>query len=147
MPYSLAGSVALAAAMVAGLMNPAQQGGDAVEKTKAAVEKTRSQKSYRVSFDAVVRVPDSDPMKINGETVWVAPGVLFTQYTASGGETVRLLRLGEKVWLYHMLAEEWLSAEESGKPGAGRGMQNPDEVLSTVMKAADKAPLIESIEW
>jgi hypothetical protein len=136
--YSFAGSVALAAALAAGLMNPAPQQ-DAVAKTRAAVEKTRSQKSYRVSFDAVVRVPDSDPMKINGETVWVAPGVLFTQYTASGGETVRLLRLGEKVWLYHMLAEEWLSAEESGKPGAGRGMQNPDEVLATVLKAADKA--------
>lgn len=133
--YVLAGSIAISAMFLAG----AQEGGDAVAKAKAAVEKTRSQKSYRVTFDAVVRVPDSDPMKINGETVWVAPGVLFTQYTASGGETVRLLRLGEKVWLYHMLAEEWLSAEESGKPGAGRGMQNPDEVLSTVMKAADKA--------
>ena len=138
-PYSLTGALALATALLAGVMNPAQEGGDAVAKTKAAVEKTRSQKSYRVSFDATVRVPDSEPMKIKGETVWVAPGVLFTQYTASGGETVRLLRLGEKVWLYHMLAEEWLSAEESGKPGAGRGMQNPDEVLAAVMKAADKA--------
>src|SRR5690349_20350823 len=78
-------------------------------------------------------------MKINRETVWVAPGILFTQYTASGGEVVRLLRLGEKVWLYHMLAEDWLSAEESGKPGAGRGVQTPDEVLLAVMKASDQA--------
>ncbi len=108
-------------------------------KVRAAVEKTRSQKSYSVSFEAVVRVPDSDPMKISGETVWVAPGVLLTQYTASGGETVRLLRVAEKVWLYHMLAEEWLSADESGKPGAGRGVQNPDEVLAAIVKAADQA--------
>ena len=112
---------------------------DAAARVKAAVEKTRGQKSYSVSFEAVVKVPDSDPMKITGETVWVASGVLFTQYTASGGEIVRLIRLGEKVWLYHMLAEDWVTAEESGKPGAGRGVQNPDEVLLAVLKAADQA--------
>ena len=108
-------------------------------RVKAAVDKTRAQKSYSVTFEAVVRVPDSDPMKITGETVWVAPGVLFTHYTASGGEVVRLVRVGEKVWLYHVLAEEWLSADESGKPGAGRGVQNPDEVLAAVVKASDQA--------
>jgi|GEM_PF-2811044 len=108
-------------------------------KVKAAVDKTRAQKSFSVTFEAVIRVPDSDPMKITGETVWVAPGILFTQYTASGGETVRLVRVGEKVWLYHMTVEEWFTAEETGKPGAGRGVQNPDEVLLAVLKAADQA--------
>jgi outer membrane lipoprotein-sorting protein len=112
---------------------------EAAARAKSAVEKTRSQKSYSVTFEAIVRVPDSSPMKITGETVWVAPGVLFTQYTASGGEIVRLLRFGEKVWLYHMLAEDWLSPEESGKPGAGRGVQNPDEVLNAILKVADQA--------
>ena len=87
-------------------------------RVKAAVDKTRAQKSYSVSFEAVIRVPDSDPMKINGETVWVAPGVLFTNYTASGGEMVRLLRVGEKVWLYHVLAEEWLPDSEVLTPTA-----------------------------
>jgi hypothetical protein len=132
----LAIAIAFALACDCGGAAPPQ---DAPARTKAAVEKTRSQKSYSVTFEAVVKVPDSDPMKITGETVWVASGVLFTQYTASGGEIVRLLRLGEKVWLYHMLAEDWLSAEESGKPGAGRGIQNPDEVLAAVLKAADQA--------
>lgn len=112
---------------------------DVPARTKAAVEKTRSQKSYRVAFSADVKVPDSDTMHIEGESVWITPGVLFTQYTATGGEVVRLIRLGERVWLYHMLAEEWLSAEESGKPGAGRGVQNPDEVLAAVLRAADQA--------
>lgn len=122
-----------------GLTLEAQEPGAAPARTKAAVEKTRSQKSYSVTFEAVVKVPDSDPMRISGESVWVAPGALFTQYTASGGEVVRLLRFGEKVWLYHMLAEDWFSAEESGKPGAGRGVQNPDEVLLAVLKATDQA--------
>jgi hypothetical protein len=122
-----------------GLVFETQDQSAATTRTKSAVEKTRSQKSYSVTFKAEVRVPDSDPMVINGESVWVAPGALFTQYTASGGDVVRLLRFGDKVWLYHMLAEEWYSAEESGKPGAGRGVQNPDEVLNAVLKAADQA--------
>jgi hypothetical protein len=122
-----------------GLALDQQEPGQASASTKAAVEKTRSQKSYSVTFEAVVKVPDSDPMKISGESVWVAPGALFTQYTASGGEVVRLLRFGDKVWLFHMLAEDWFTAEESGKPGAGRGVQNPDEVLSAVLKATDQA--------
>lgn len=122
-----------------GLTFEQQDPAQAPARTKAAVEKTRSQKSYSVTFEAVVKVPDSDPMKLSGESVWVAPGALFTQYTASGGEVVRLLRFGDKVWLYHMLAEDWFTAEESGKPGAGRGVQNPDEVLAAVLKATDQA--------
>ena len=129
----------LATTAVCAAQEPAAK--DAAARTKAAVEKTRAQKSYSVSFEAVIRAPDSDPMKIKGETVWIAPGVLFTQYTASGGEEVRLMRVGEKVWLYHMLAGEWLSADEIGKPGAGRGVQNPDEVLAAVVKASDQAVL------
>jgi hypothetical protein len=132
-PFAIAMAIALGCDCGA---TPPQE---APARTKAAVEKTRSQKSYSVTFEAIVKVPDSDPMKITGETVWVGPGVLFTQYTASGGEVVRLLRLGEKVWLYNMLVEDWFSAEESGKPGAGRGIQNPDEVLLAVLKAADQA--------
>ena len=125
----------LAASSIVGAQEPASK--DAA-RVKAAVEKTRSQKSYSVTFEAVVKVPDSDPMKIKGETVWISAGVLFTHYTASGGEEVRLVRAGEKVWVYHIIGE-WLTADEAGKPGAGRGVQNPDEVLAAVVKAADQA--------
>jgi outer membrane lipoprotein-sorting protein len=121
----------------------AQDGGNPAEKrVRAAIEKTRNQKSYNVEFEVVIRVPDSDPMKLKGQTVWVNPGVLFTQYTASGGDEIRIVRVGEKVWMYHVLAEDWVKAEDAGRPGAGRGVQNPDEILSAIVKAADQAKAV-----
>jgi hypothetical protein len=117
----------------------AQERGDAAARTKATVEKTRSQRSYSVKFLATISVPDSTPMELDGETLWVTGGVLFTQYKAPGGEVVQLMRLGEKVWIYDELIPDWIPAEQVGKPGAGRGIQNPDEVLQTILKATDQA--------
>ena len=91
------------------------------------------------AFSGVIKIPDSSPMELKGEVVWVSPGVLFTQYTASGGDEVRVIRVGEKVWLYHLQTEEWVPAAEAGKGGAGRGVQNPDEVLATVLQSVEKA--------
>lgn len=133
----LAGAIAIGFVLPAALAG--QDGKDAPARTKSAVEKTRARKSYSVSFKAEIRAPDSDPLSFGGETLWVAPGVLFTQYTTSGGEKVRVVRAGEKVWWYHMVAEDWFPAEEVGKPGAGRGVQNPDDVLSAVIQAVDQA--------
>lgn len=128
--------LALAAFMGAASNPPAQ---DPPARTKTAVEKTRTQKSYSVSFTAVIQAPDSDKVTIQGESVWVAPGVLFTQYSGAGGDEVRLVRAGEDVWLWHIMVEDWVTAEEAGKAGAGRGVQNPDEVLQAILKVADQA--------
>jgi hypothetical protein len=106
---------------------------------KAAVEKTRAQKSYSAAFSGVIKIPDSSPMELKGEVVWVSPGVLFTQYTASGGDEVRIIRVGDKVWMYHLQTEEWVPAAQAGKGGAGRGVQNPDEVLATIVQTVDRA--------
>ncbi len=123
-----------AAVLLAAL--PVQDGPAAV---RAAVEKTRAQKSYTASFTGEVRIPKSDPLQLKGEMVWVTPGVLFLSYTASGGDEVRVVRVGEPAWLFHLVVEDWVPAEEAGKPGVGRGMQNPDEVLSALLKVADRA--------
>jgi hypothetical protein len=112
---------------------------DASARARAAVDKTRTQKSYSVSFTAMIQAPDSDKVTIKGESVWIAPGVLFTQYLGAGGDEVRLVRAGEEVWLWHVMVEDWVTAEEAGKAGAGRGVQNPDEVLQAILKVADQA--------
>jgi hypothetical protein len=55
--------------------------------------------------------------------------VLYVHYTASGGDEKRIVRAGEKdVWVYDLLVG-WVTADEAGMPGAGRGIQNPDDVL------------------
>ena len=48
----------------------AQERADAPARTKAAVEKTRAQRSYSVKFKATISVPDSDTMELEGETLW-----------------------------------------------------------------------------
>jgi len=124
-------------AIVALLSVPLVQ--DAAEQAKQAVQKTRAQKSYSALFTGTLQVPNSDAMEIKGESVWVTPGVLFLKYKASGGDEVRLVRVGDKVWMFHLQIEDWIPAEQAGRGGAGRGLQNPDEVLALIAKVQGKA--------
>ncbi len=107
-------------------------------RVQSSIEKVRAQKSFRTEFTAVIKAPDSDPMELKGETVCVTGGVLFIHYRGSGGDIKRIVRVGDKAWVYHPLAEEWVTAEELGMNGAGRGVQNPDEVLTVLGKHLDK---------
>src|SRR5437773_7897591 len=88
---------------------------------------TRTQKSYETRFKARLTTTGA-PLDYEGQCVWVYPGVLFVHYTASGGDEKMIVRAGDKfVWVWSALAG-WVTADEIGMPGAGRGIQNPDEV-------------------
>lgn len=119
-----------------GCVNPGSQA-DPKEAVRAAIGKVREQSSYRVKYKAVMKAPHSDEMVIEGESVWTAPGILYVQYRASGGDEKRIVRVGEKVWIYHEFVEDWVTAEEMGNRGAGRGVQNPEEVLAVLQKHAE----------
>lgn len=110
---------------------------DPKEKLRKAIGKVREQKNYRVKYKAVIKVPNSDPMVIDGTSVWVSPGVVYVHYRASGGDEKRIIRVGNEVWIYHEFLEDWVTAEEMGNKGAGRGVQNPEEVLAVVQKHAE----------
>ncbi len=128
---------AIVAVIVAGCSMQAAQ--DAPKAAKDAIEKVAASSSYKVKFTATIKTPNSDPLVLNGETVRLKGGVLYIHYKASGGDEKRIIRVGEEVWLYHDLAEEWVSAAEAANPGAGRGVQNPEEVLGVVVKHLEKA--------
>lgn len=112
---------------------------DPKSEVEKAIQNLRSQKSYRTKFAAVIEAPSSDPLKIEGESVWVNPGVLYIQYTGTGGDEKRIIRVGNDVWIYHEFLEDWVTSQEMGSPGSGRGVQNPDEVLGVLLQHADKA--------
>lgn len=90
---------------------------------------TRGQKAYETLFKATLSPPKGDRIEYNGRCVWVAPGVLYAHYKASGGDEKNIVRVGKEVWVYHGIVG-WVPAEEMGMPGAGRGIQNPDDVLT-----------------
>lgn len=127
---------ALGAAILALFVWPGQE---APQAAKEAISKTRAAASYRTRFKAVVKTPNSDPLILDGESVWVKGGVLFIHYKASGGDEKRIIRVGDEVWLFNEVVEDWVSAAEAGNPGAGRGVQNSDEVLGVLEKHLEKA--------
>jgi hypothetical protein len=103
---------------------------------------TRTQKSYETKFKARLTTSGA-PLDYEGRCVWVHPGVLFVHYTASGGDEKMIVRTGPAdAWVYHNLVGDWITADEIGMPGAGRGIQNPDEVLSVVARHSGAAKLI-----
>ena len=53
---------------------------------KAAIQGTRSQNSYHSKFSARIDMPNGDPLKLKGESVWGKPGGLYIRYTGSGGD-------------------------------------------------------------
>lgn len=110
--------------------------------TAHLVWNTRSQKSYETRFKARLAPPaPSNPVDYEGRCVWVAPGVLFIHSTASGGDEKRIVRAGEKAWVWHPLAEAWVTDKSMGMRGAGRGIQNPDEILAVLAKHLGGASL------
>jgi hypothetical protein len=110
-----------------------------------AAYNTRTQKSYETTFKATLATGGA-PLNYDGRCVWDAPGVLFVHYTASGGEEKMIVRTGpgpEDAWVYHTLAEAWATAAQVQMPGAGRGIQNPDEVLAVISRQSGSAKLIK----
>src|SRR5579859_6610181 len=103
---------------------------------------TRTQRSYETKFKARLTTYGA-PLDYEGRCVWVHPGVLFVHYTASGGDEKMIVRTGPAdARVYHSLVGDWITADEIGMPGAGRGIQNPDEVLSVVARHSGSAKLI-----
>jgi hypothetical protein len=116
---------------------------DAGSVLEHAAFNTRSQGSYETKFKARLTTSGA-PLDYEGNCVWVHPGVLFVHYTASGGDEKMIVRAGDKdVWIWNSLVG-WVTADEAGMAGAGRGIQNPDEVLSVVARHSGGAKLTKS---
>jgi hypothetical protein len=103
---------------------------------------TRSQKSYETTFKARLTTTGA-PLDYEGQCVWVHPGVLFVHYTASGGDEKMIVRAGDKsVWVWNALVG-WVTADEAGMAGAGRGIQNSDEILSILARNSGTSKLVK----
>jgi hypothetical protein len=100
-----------------------------------AIFNTRVQKSYETAYTARL-ANNIGAIDYKGRSVWVAPGVLYLHFTATGKDEQKLIRAGEKVWLHHSLGG-WGTDSELGKVGYGRGIQNPDEILSALSQRID----------
>jgi hypothetical protein len=107
-----------------------------------AVARTRGQRSYEVGWTARLKAPQGDPLDYKGTCVWAAPGVLYLDYTASGGDEKKIVRIGEQPAWIHDLLQGWQLADQMGFAGAGRGFQNPDEILGLLAKSPGTLKLV-----
>lgn len=110
---------------------------DASSVVEHAVYNTRSQKDYETAFTSRMTPAGGAAFERQGTCLWMAPGLLSLHYTGSGREEMNVIRAGREVWVYRL--DEWETAEEAGKDGAGRGIQNPDEVLAVLSRHAARA--------
>lgn len=108
-----------------------------------AIHNTRSQTSYETTFQSRAQKAGSAPIDYKGSAVWVAPQVLYVQYTASGGDHKKIVRAGDSAWVYHTLVDDWVSDAEAGMAGAGKGIQNPDDILAAAVGHTAEAKLVE----
>ena len=120
---------------------------DARSVIEHAVARTRGRKSYEVAWTARLAPPKGNVLDYKGICVWAAPGVLYLDYSATGGDEKKIVRIGDDVaWLYEIVAGLWVRADEAGFPGAGRGFQNPDEILKLLGRSPGTAKLVKKGE-
>jgi hypothetical protein len=114
---------------------------DARSVAEHAVYNTRSQGDYQTRFTTRLDFPGSDPLRREGVCLWVSPGILSLHYWGAGGEDRNVLRAKDDVWVFERAGDlnTWCKAEAAGKDGAGRGFENPDEVLSALARHLDTA--------
>lgn len=93
-----------------------------------ALLRTRAESGYEVSFEAVATVPGTRFTR-KGEGRRCGPGVLLLEYDEVGGKQVRAVRAGNRSWVYHPFAEDWMAPDEAGEVGVTHGLQNPDDIL------------------
>jgi hypothetical protein len=99
--------------------------------------------SYQTKFKARLAAPQGDPIDYQGTSLRHPQGVLYIHYTATGGDLKNIVNAGEsKIWVWHEGAGEWVTPEEIGSPGIGRGIQNPDEILDTLSRHLEGARLL-----
>jgi hypothetical protein len=133
----------LAAALLAQAPTPPLDPKDACSIVEHAVANTRSQKSYETSFKARLTAAQGG-IDYSGSQVWVSPGILYLGYTATGGDDRKIICAGKDAWVYSATARGFLTADDNGASGAGRGIQNPDEVLAVVGRNCKSAKFLGS---
>lgn len=119
--------------------------GDPASVVEHAAYATRTQKNYETAFKLRMQAAGA-PLEVQGKGVWLAPGVLFAESTGSGGDDKKIVRVGNQAWVYDALRQFWPTAEQCGMDGAGRGIQNPDEILAVLSRNLQSAKFVNAGE-
>jgi hypothetical protein len=107
------------------------------ELLEEAIRRTRAQESYDVRAKANAKFPNGAfDYAVTG--AWMAPGILAVHAVATGNKEEHVVRVGDQTWVHRSITG-WVTAAEAGEDGAGRGVQNPDDLLAALASRTDRA--------
>jgi len=121
------------------LATAAPQADESKQTLEEAIRRTRAQESYEFRAKADATFPNGS-FEYTASGAWLAPGLLGLHTTASGNKEGHVVRVGDKVWVTHSILG-WVTAAEAGEDGAGKGIQNPDDLLAALSSRCDRARL------
>lgn len=105
---------------------------DAGSLLRKALETTRASPSLRSHYTFKIQVPGQKPVEIHG-TALIVGDLVFIEYRGTADQVKFIVRKGDRVLQWHFTAELWVdSRKDMGDRGAGRGLQNPNEVLDLI---------------
>jgi hypothetical protein len=119
-------------------MQEKKQEKDPAELVKETIALVKKQKNYKVEFETKLEIPRSDPFETKGTIIKESPDILYIHYTGTGGIDKKIVRKGKLIRILHPVFEVWVDPITFGDPYAGKGIQNPDEILNFINKAVKK---------
>ncbi len=101
---------------------------------RKAIEAVKAQPGYTARYKASIRKSGSDPFEQAGTAV--RQGDLLYREGRREDEkdpSVRLYRRRGRLAVFEPRTEQWLTAEQAGDPGLGKGLEDPDVAMDFLL--------------
>jgi hypothetical protein len=135
-----ASSIAAAFA-VAAFASTASADPPAADAVKQALQAVQAQPGYAARYKASIRKTGSEePFEQEGKAI--RQGDLLYREGRRPGErelSVRIFRRAGRIAVFDLRTEQWLTPDQAGDPGAGRGLEDPDAAMSFLLRATTDA--------
>ena len=101
----------------------------------AAIKAAREAETLTYRYALKTEIPMSDPFEANGRGVTGPERLLFLDVKGTGGIDKKMIVTPRGTLIWHAFLDDWVTAEEYGDPDAGRGFQNPHDLLEVIAGA------------
>lgn len=98
----------------------------------AALKAAREAETLTYRYALKTEIPMSDPFEASGRGVTGPERLVFLDVVGTGGIDKKMIVSPRGTLIWHAFLEDWVTAEEYGDPGAGRGFQNPHDLLEVI---------------
>lgn len=102
------------------------------DRLDAALKGAREARTLTYRYALKTEIPMSDPFEAAGRGVTGPERLVFLDVRGTGGIDKKMIVTPRGTLIWHAFLEDWVTAEEFGDPAAGRGFQNPHDLLEVI---------------